>query len=374
MNSGYPYSPYHNNRNSNTASTPNQNSSNNSPWGDDDYFGGRREGNGSLTLPPISRTNSGSRLELPGLSSSPLFIPETHTRQVQQPEPSFQRSMGNGNAIANTNTNTTASTSTSTSASTFASNPEPDQSHIKRPRSESPDLFSFDPFDESNRYRSPPPPLLSPQQAARQNSRISPQPARGSSFYDDDAEGLEDIDWDSFLSQGADDFDDPFASPPRPSHMPNRASNTYSVVDLTESSPPVMAPPTERRRALSGTSIRPATLTRPKSPKRKKPIAGGSRSTKRRKVSPSETKPEEDVEIVDLAENANLQEYEAAKQATETKRQEELIKKQNQDEATRPVKLAAFQCIICMDSPTDLTVTHCGKFSLRSFSSISNPV
>jgi hypothetical protein len=26
------------------------------------------------------------------------------------------------------------------------------------------------------------------------------------------------------------------------------------------------------------------------------------------------------------------------------------------------VKFTDFQCIICLDSPTDLTVTHCGKF------------
>jgi len=66
--------------------------------------------------------------------------------------------------------------------------------------------------------------------------------------------------------------------------------------------------------------------------------------------------PTENVEVVDLAENDNLQEYEAAK----AKRQEDLIKQQNQEEATKPLKLVEFQCIICMDNPTDLTVTHCG--------------
>ncbi|KAJ8069454.1 hypothetical protein OCU04_003108 [Sclerotinia nivalis] len=349
MTSGYPYSPHYNNGNSNTAPIANSNSNSNhhSPWNNESFVG-RGE---SLTLPPISRTNSGNRLELPGLSSSPLFIPESHTRQVQ-PELSSQTygSMANANANAIANTNAIASTS----ASTIVSNPERGRSHIKRPRSASPpDLFSFDPFDESNRYRSPPPLLPSPNQVARQNSRTSPQRARGSSFYDEDAEALSNVDWDSFLSQDNGDIDDPFASPPR---MPSRASNPYGVVDLTDSSP-AMAPPSERRRALSGTSLRPATLTRAKSPKRRKPTAGSrSTSAKRRKLLPQEIKPEEDVEVVDLAENANLQEYEAAK----AKRQEDLTKQQNQDEATKPVKLVDFQCIICMDNPTDLTVTHCG--------------
>jgi hypothetical protein len=46
------------------------------------------------------------------------------------------------------------------------------------------------------------------------------------------------------------------------------------------------------------------------------------------------------------------------------KEQAELIKAQNEAEANKPVRLAAFECIICMSNPTDLTVTHCGMYSL----------
>lgn len=352
MTSGYPYSPHYNNGNSNTAPIGNSFSNHRTPWNNESFVG-RTEANESLTLPPISRTNSGNRLELPGLSSSPLFIPETRTRQVQ-PKLSSQTYGSMANTNANAIANTTATATASTSASTILSNPERGRSHIKRPRSASPfDLLSFDPFDESNRHRSPPPLLPSPNQAARQNSRTSPQRPRDSSFYDEDAESLSNVNWDSLFPQPTGDIDDPFASPPR---MLSQASNPYGVVDLTDSSP-AMAPPSERRRALSGTSLRPATLTRAISPKRRKPTTGSrSASAKRRKLSPQEMKPEDDVEVVDLAENANLQEYEAAK----AKRQEDLIKQQNQDEATKPVKLVDFQCIICMDNPTDLTVTHCG--------------
>ncbi|KAI9051549.1 hypothetical protein LZ554_004595 [Drepanopeziza brunnea f. sp. 'monogermtubi'] len=57
--------------------------------------------------------------------------------------------------------------------------------------------------------------------------------------------------------------------------------------------------------------------------------------------------------LVDIATN---EEYEAQK----AKDQAELVKQQNQEEATRSIKLGEFQCIICMDSPNDLTVTFCG--------------
>jgi hypothetical protein len=30
------------------------------------------------------------------------------------------------------------------------------------------------------------------------------------------------------------------------------------------------------------------------------------------------------------------------------------------------IKLGKFQCVICMDDCTDLTVTHCGMFTFRS--------
>ena len=62
------------------------------------------------------------------------------------------------------------------------------------------------------------------------------------------------------------------------------------------------------------------------------------------------------VDLVDVEGEAQYQDFRAKQQA-------EAIKQQAQEEATRPVKLAEFQCIICMDNPTDLTVTHCGMYS-----------
>lgn len=69
-----------------------------------------------------------------------------------------------------------------------------------------------------------------------------------------------------------------------------------------------------------------------------------------------------DVQVVDLAEVEDKSQY----QELAAKQQAELIKKQNEEESMRPVKLAEFQCVICMDNPTDLSVTHCGMFLLSA--------
>lgn len=49
------------------------------------------------------------------------------------------------------------------------------------------------------------------------------------------------------------------------------------------------------------------------------------------------------------------------------KRQEDLIKQQRQAELDKPIKLATTQCVICLDQPDDLAITHCGKFLFLIF-------
>ena len=68
----------------------------------------------------------------------------------------------------------------------------------------------------------------------------------------------------------------------------------------------------------------------------------------------------EDVSIVDLVEIEDDEQYEDLK----AKEQAAEFRQQQQDEANKPVKLAEFECIICMEKPTDLTVTHCGTLLL----------
>ena len=153
---------------------------------------------------------------------------------------------------------------------------------------------------------------------------------------------------------------DPFAeyldfTPPPPSATPQssraaasgRTTRLSSVVDLTGSPPAEMAPATrdrkrkERDREPDSTSEeRPNKLAR----------------LVNKELGPP-TQKSEDADVIDLVDIEDGLQY----QDFQAKQQAEAIKQQNLDEATRPVKLAEFQCIICMDNPTDLTVTHCGR-------------
>jgi hypothetical protein len=152
---------------------------------------------------------------------------------------------------------------------------------------------------------------------------------------------------------------DPFAEylepTPSPSPAPVRRNvhtGSSSVVDLTESSP------VQNRIEMPSAGK-----------KRKREISGEERVSKvtRQGNSQSDTvKPEDSskVELVDLSAvetDEQYKDFNAKEEALRAKEQADLIKQQNQAEGNKPVKLAEFQCIICMDNPTDLTVTHCGK-------------
>ncbi|KUJ09928.1 uncharacterized protein LY89DRAFT_266410 [Mollisia scopiformis] len=138
-----------------------------------------------------------------------------------------------------------------------------------------------------------------------------------------------------------DDSPDPFGefsnltpSPPTPNMAPSNHTRSSSFVDLTASSPPQPRPaPTPSR-------------------KRKAETPGEGRPGKSGRT----TVATDDVECVDLIDVEGQKAYEELK----AREQAEAIKAQYQAEATKPMKLAEFKCIICMDDPTDLTVTHCG--------------
>lgn len=63
---------------------------------------------------------------------------------------------------------------------------------------------------------------------------------------------------------------------------------------------------------------------------------------------------EDEVDLVNVNDD---EDYEAQKE----KRKAEELKRQREEEAARPLKLAKQQCVICLDQPTGLVVTHCGK-------------
>lgn len=90
--------------------------------------------------------------------------------------------------------------------------------------------------------------------------------------------------------------------------------------------------------------------------------------TRRSTRTPAPRSSQDNVEVVDLEKVEGKEEYEDF----QAKQQAEAIRKQNLDESNRPVKLAEFQCIICMDNPTDLTVTHCGMYVYGSLWDTTN--
>jgi hypothetical protein len=116
------------------------------------------------------------------------------------------------------------------------------------------------------------------------------------------------------------------------------ASRSSSVVDLTASSPAAMPPSRKRKTPSTGRA-----QSSSKKAKLDNPIPSSS--------------PDPETKEVDLSGIDNDEQLEDFQR----KQQAELIRQQNQEKADKPVKLADFQCIICLDNPTDLTVTHCGK-------------
>jgi len=127
--------------------------------------------------------------------------------------------------------------------------------------------------------------------------------------------------------------------------------------------PPEMASLGNRRNTRSGSSVVDLTsspihnVMKP-SKKRKADSSGEGRASKTaRKNSSSSVEVDLDnVQVVDLSGVDDTSQYEKLR----AKEQAELLKQLALAEANKPVKLAEFQCIICMDNPTDLTVTHCG--------------
>ncbi len=148
-------------------------------------------------------------------------------------------------------------------------------------------------------------------------------------------------------SESPDPFDDFLNLPPSPGNtMPpsRRTTRSSSVVDLTETSPP--------------SNELPLPLSSRKRKAETPGVGRASKTTRPRSSSPNSTRQEchADVAVVDLVDVENDKQYEALR----AKEQAELVKAQNEAEANKPIKLAAFECIICMSNPTDLTVTHCG--------------
>jgi hypothetical protein len=138
-------------------------------------------------------------------------------------------------------------------------------------------------------------------------------------------------------------FDDG-SLPQSPQPPITRAS---SIVDLTESPPNDMAPSSRKRKPTSEGNQTPLKRRRGATP------IGFDEGSNSQSLGSGGAGVEE-LDMVEIDSDRKLEEFRKKQQA-------ELISQQNREKADKPVKLTDFQCIICLDSPTDLTVTHCGK-------------
>jgi hypothetical protein len=135
------------------------------------------------------------------------------------------------------------------------------------------------------------------------------------------------------------------SQPQSPQPPITRAS---SIVDLTESPPIDMEAPSRKRKPTSEGSQTPLKRRRGATP------TGVNKGSNSHSIGSRDAEVEE-LDMVEIDNDRKLEEFRKKQQA-------ELISQQNREKADKPVKLTDFQCIICLDSPTDLTVTHCGTF------------
>ena len=124
-------------------------------------------------------------------------------------------------------------------------------------------------------------------------------------------------------------------------------------VDLTDDNAELDMPPMRSRRRPS----------RPP-PSRSASSQGAGRPSKRNKTAASPKhqksvkKEDSDIEEIDLKDVDDDNGLSKALQ----KQQEMAIKAQRKEESDKPLKLSSLQCIICLESMTDITATNCGEF------------
>ena len=123
-------------------------------------------------------------------------------------------------------------------------------------------------------------------------------------------------------------------------------------VDLTDDNADLDMPPTNGRRRPShpppSGSISSQGADRPN--KRRKTAAGAEHQR-------SVKKEDSEIEEIDLKDVDDDNGLSKALQ----KQQEMAIKAQRKEESDKPLKLSNLQCIICLESMTDITATSCGK-------------
>lgn len=121
--------------------------------------------------------------------------------------------------------------------------------------------------------------------------------------------------------------------------------NSGDFIDLTtDSSPPTMPVTTRKRKPSEQTSAESSSIL-PNTAKRKRT---GNLHLK------NENTAIEEVDLREVDDDQGLSKIVHEQQAA-------TIRAQQQQESEAPLTLSTVQCVVCMDSMTDMTVTHCGR-------------
>ena len=163
---------------------------------------------------------------------------------------------------------------------------------------------------------------------------LSPPPNLDSSPWDA-------ADYESLFGENAnlwDNYQDPFDD-----------AHNNDFVDLTASSPVSPEMPTQIRKRHSSRTPPPA----PTFPPYKR------RRTSATKAEKKDVKVEQ-LDLVDVDDHSGLSKVLADQQASAIAEQQKALHQDGAGGETGPTKLSGVTCIICMESMTDMTVTHCG--------------
>lgn len=129
------------------------------------------------------------------------------------------------------------------------------------------------------------------------------------------------------------------------------SQNQEGFIDLTtDSSPPTMSSTVHKR--SSSTS-------------RNSSVSSTSLANPRKRVKTGEMPTNEGPQEVDHVDLRDVDDDDGLARILEQQRLASI--KAQQEQANRPVTFSSIQCIICMDSMTNITVTHCGECPTKQF-------
>lgn len=223
------------------------------------------------------------------------------------------------------------------------------------------------PNTQSNANANPAPPRS---ELRVEQPNFSPQPPNHFTTHEEVENYLEstpdfrDFNWDTLQDE-----------PPVPSSPP--APRRLFALDLQLSSPlPSGRTATNGTLGSFASQVNSSNATMPPKKRGRPSNSTAEPANKRTRVSASEEKKENDpnaydlfgikkdgkkYEEVDLVDVEGDEDYQATMKKREADKKAQALK----DAASKPQKLATTQCIVCMDQMEGLTVTHCGKSSLR---------